>query len=107
MDILAIDQDNADAWSLLASMHAARGELRAARKTYEHILTKTEATESTAPNSAGSIGGKRDLYALVALGNLHHRLAKQHNAKPAVRRAAWLKCPWGLLRLRRAVRPTP
>ena len=84
-DVISIDANNADAWSLLATMNVARNELRPARKTFEHVLVKTEPSESTVANAAGTIGGKRDLYALVALGNLHHRLAKQQTARPAVR----------------------
>ena len=83
--VLAMDANNADAWSLLATMHTSRGDLRSARKTFEHVLLGVEASEATVAGAAGTVGGKRDVLALVALGNLHHRLAKQQTARAAVR----------------------
>ena len=65
-DALGVREDLPDAWSLLASIHLSKNELRPGRKKIERILTHSN---------------KHDAYALVALGNVYCMTAKHEQNK--------------------------
>ncbi|ORY06104.1 TPR-like protein [Basidiobolus meristosporus CBS 931.73] len=65
-DVLGVDNNNADAWTMLGCLQASMHQTRPSRKTFERILTEID---------------KHDVYSLCSLGNNYLGLARSEKKK--------------------------
>ncbi|KAK9765164.1 protein required for normal CLN1 and CLN2 G1 cyclin expression [Basidiobolus ranarum] len=65
-DVLGVDNNNADAWTMLGCLQASMHQTRPSRKTFERILTEID---------------KHDIYSLCSLGNNYLGLARSEKKK--------------------------